>query len=379
MTEVKPDWYELDTIKRASYAKQWLTGGMVYEAMELTRTPHRPCEKLFSQGLPVARLNYGVEPGNLKVRLENSDSLQSALNDMRQKELAGTNMDTYKVAVVSFAHNETAGGDALSGSSGQEESLCMRTSLWPTLLGPTTYNIESNALLYSRDVHCWGLDPIISDARDDIHAFNLDVISCAAPRDPPRFPDFRNGPQYRNDADRKLMLDKVTWILRAAVLKRVDTLVLGAFGCGKFKNPPHEVARIMRTVLFHPPDGDNWYGGGLKTVVLAIKDDNDPGKRSRNNFAIFRDVFSPEPNVTMPYSFDIVKTSLTPLGAYRLDREVEKELEAEMEMDVDEHDLDNPSPTATCQGVTSSPVSQVKQAEHDTHIDKEGGDDLGDD
>ncbi|ETI26597.1 hypothetical protein G647_03375 [Cladophialophora carrionii CBS 160.54] len=241
----------------------------------------------------------------------------------------------------------------------------MRTSLWPTLQGPKTYRIETNALLYSVGVRCWGLDPLPFDVSDDGLPFKLDVISCAAPRQPPRFQHPANGPRYRNDGDRRLMLDKITAILRAAVLKRVTTLILGAFGCGKSKNPPQEVAQITKTVLFHPPDGDNWYDCGLKTVVLAIMDDNDPEKKSAKNFAVFRDIFASEPNATIVDDFDIVKTSFSASEAYELEAEVDKKLAEESEMEIDQDDFDettsfsasNTSSTATWIDVAQSQVS----------------------
>lgn len=72
---------------------------------------------------------------------------------------------------------------------------------------------------------------------------------------------------------------KVRRILEIAADNRQKTLILGAWGCGAFRNEPEEIAALFKTHL----EGD--FKGVFETVVFAI-----PGKQSRN-FQVFESVF----------------------------------------------------------------------------------------
>ena len=50
----------------------------------------------------------------------------------------------------------------------------------------------------------------------------------------------------------KLMKSKMRFQLRAALANNKTVLILGAFGCGSFANPPEEVARLYKEVLEEP-------------------------------------------------------------------------------------------------------------------------------
>eukprot|EP00759_Apiculatamorpha_spiralis_P011049 PhF_6_TR18522/c0_g1_i1/m.27057 len=56
---------------------------------------------------------------------------------------------------------------------------------------------------------------------------------------------------------------KIRRLLHAAAMNEVDHLVLSAFGCGVFKNPPEQVAEIFSLVLQD-------YGGYFKSVTFAV-------------------------------------------------------------------------------------------------------------
>jgi len=62
----------------------------------------------------------------------------------------------------------------------------------------------------------------------------------------------------------------------------VDNLILGAFGCGAFNNPPKLVAEIFRKLLI-----DERYAMYFEKVVFAIKKTGDVCP----NYDAFREVF----------------------------------------------------------------------------------------
>lgn len=87
---------------------------------------------------------------------------------------------------------------------------------------------------------------------------------------------------FANPADRVLTKDKMRLCLRMAAIKGHTMLVLGAIGCGAFRNPPREIANCWLEVLSET----EFAGGWFKEIWFAVYD-----KRKEGNFEIFNDVF----------------------------------------------------------------------------------------
>ena len=47
----------------------------------------------------------------------------------------------------------------------------------------------------------------------------------------------------------KLLTERIRRIFEVAVSNKNEVLILGAFGCGAFKNPPEIVARVFNKVM----------------------------------------------------------------------------------------------------------------------------------
>ncbi len=82
----------------------------------------------------------------------------------------------------------------------------------------------------------------------------VDVLTCAAPnlREKPynAMNPGSGAPVRVSDAELlQLHLARGRQILRVAAAHGVDVLVLGAFGCGAFRNPPAVVARAYRQLM----------------------------------------------------------------------------------------------------------------------------------
>ena len=78
---------------------------------------------------------------------------------------------------------------------------------------------------------------------------------------------------------------RIRAVLHASVTEQHDTVILGAFGCGAFGNPPADVARAFADVL-----GSQEYRGAFHTVVFAIVD---PKQSDHGNLASFRAALRP--------------------------------------------------------------------------------------
>jgi len=104
------------------------------------------------------------------------------------------------------------------------------------------------------------------EAHTDLPLFS--VLTCAAQ-------DCGRDPPFRDD----LLREKCRSVLWVASLRGHDSVVLGAFGCGYFHNPPEVVAKTWCELL----QGE--FAGMFTHVVFAI-----PGAYSRN-YESFADVF----------------------------------------------------------------------------------------
>ena len=188
-----------------------------------------------------------------------------------------------KIAVLNCADKYKPGGNLLDGATTQEESLCMRSTLYSSInpryfderVGNLNlYPLEDNELLYSKGVKVLNLSVASAPNPDD--TFYIDVVSCAAQKlqvtqVAPTRPGQRKHeePVYDEDA-RSVMRSKLEHILRKCLLEGANMVVLGAFGCGVCKHPAKGTAQIMKDVLLSQEH--QWRAYGLERVVIAIMD-----------------------------------------------------------------------------------------------------------
>jgi uncharacterized protein (TIGR02452 family) len=185
------------------------------------------------------------------------------------------------VAVLNMASPLRPGGGFLSGASSQEESLCSRTTLLPSLK-ESWYRLPEYGGIWSPDVHVFKIALDEDLAKQD--RFYVDVISAAMIR----FPEVtERGDQkdYAYEKDREAAGKKIKSVLSILESKGTEIVILGAWGCGAYGNPVGEIARIWRRALLseggkRSKNNDNAGGSfgldknTLKRVVFAINDRN---------------------------------------------------------------------------------------------------------
>ena len=88
-----------------------------------------------------------------------------------------------------------------------------------------------------------------------------DVLTCAAPY----FDKNRKHPVTLEKL-RDVFNHRIRNILEVAMVNDTDLLVLGAFGCGAFNNPPELVADVFRELLL-----EKGYFRFFRKIVFAIK------------------------------------------------------------------------------------------------------------
>ena len=160
-----------------------------------------------------------------------------------------------KVAVLNYANNHSIGG-APYFSGAQEESLCRCSTLLPCLqaMKEPFYqrhidmynkgqmdNMGNDDLIYTPDVVVFKTDvrtdPIYPQMMDSDDWYTVNVITCAAPV----LSDPANRPENYED----IMRARIRKILDVAAKEGNEVIILGAWGCGAFKNPIEIVAKVF--------------------------------------------------------------------------------------------------------------------------------------
>ncbi|GKT42673.1 uncharacterized protein ColSpa_02854 [Colletotrichum spaethianum] len=171
----------------------------------------------------------------------------------------------------------TPGGGFVNGASSQEESLCMRTTLLPSLKDEY-YRLPELGAIYTSDVLVFR-DEDSSEVLEKKDRWFVDCISAAMLRNPETERDETSGfSYYVHEKDRQLILEKMKVVLRVCQIKGIKKIILGAWGCGAYGNPVAEVAKAWRKTLVPRNDtkgkkrGNKETWDGIEDVVFAIKD-----------------------------------------------------------------------------------------------------------
>lgn len=187
------------------------------------------------------------------------------------------------IGCLNFASAKNPGGGFLGGSQAQEEALARASALYPCLQSQFAGYYEANrshrSSLY---LDLAIVSPSVPFFRDDDNDF-LDapvlatVVTAPAPN---AGAVLKNEPKHRSKIA-GVLLRRAELVLRAAALHEVDTLVLGAWGCGVFRNQPEEVADAFKQWF------DEEYQSHFRRIIFAV---HDPTER-RANFKAFRAAF----------------------------------------------------------------------------------------
>ena len=245
---------------------------------------------LTEQGRREARLYGAGHSSNLRKQPDTEPNV--AVTKARTFEAAmmvKKSHPDWRVGVLNFASATNPGGGVKNGSSAQEECLCRSSSLYAALTIPyllknyykwnkkNTGDMGTDAVIYSPGVTVFKTDDAIPQYMDQW--FAVDVLTCAAPY---YDPDKRK--PVSMEKLEEVFRNRIRNILEVAAARNVDILVLGAFGCGAFNNPPDLVADVFRYLLV-----DRGYGRFFKKTVFAVKKNNE----KNTNLSAFQNAFQP--------------------------------------------------------------------------------------
>ena len=130
-------------------------------------------------------------------------------------------------------------------------------------------------LIYSPDVK------VILDLEDKeiIEPWNVDIITAA-------FPNLRH---IKKTIDEEILSTvyerRIETVFQVAIKEKVDCLILGAWGCGVFKNDPIIVAKAMHKI-------QDQYSGYFEKIIYPIY----CLKGEESNYEAFMNEFFPRNN-----------------------------------------------------------------------------------
>ena len=172
-----------------------------------------------------------------------------------------------KTCVLNFASSTNAGGGVVRGANAQEECLCRCSTLYPCLnteemwegfYYPHRRNLNSlynDDCIYTPDVLVFKTDTKAPELMAEESWYPVNIITCAAPNLRSIASCYMNpdaGESAGNVSDEQLYelhLQRGWRIFELAKSEGNEVLILGAFGCGAFQNPPEVVARAYKTLL----------------------------------------------------------------------------------------------------------------------------------
>lgn len=203
----------------------------------------------------------------------------------------------FNPAVLNMASRRNPGGGVIAGAGAQEETLFRRTNLFRSLYQFTQYagiyGLESSSYQYPLDRDFGGVyTPGATLFREDEdHGYRLmdnpvklSFISVAGMNRP----ELVNGGTMIAPHLVDAVKNKIRTILAIGLQHGHDSLVLGALGCGAFRNPPRHVAQLFREVL-----DERTFRGRFRRIVFAIIDDHNAhhAHNPQGNYLPFKQVF----------------------------------------------------------------------------------------
>ena len=169
------------------------------------------------------------------------------------------------------------------GRGAVEEGIYRRTNMGRQVRGcpdaRRLYPLKENICVITKGI------AVLRGCEDDGYPFieqvtpTIDVIACAAINSPRL--DGRGRYQSMHDVTEMTM--KAETILHAAESIEADILIMSAFGCGAFHNPPAEVAEIFKGVFKDTT---------VSEVVVCITDDHNAfgNHNPKGNYAPFQEI-----------------------------------------------------------------------------------------
>jgi uncharacterized protein (TIGR02452 family) len=206
----------------------------------------------------------------------------------------------FNPCVLNLASRHNPGGGVLNGAGAQEENIFRRTNLFLSLYQfasyASEYDIKKHAKSYPLNKNTGGIYSaditVFRGSEKNGYCllkkpYKVSIVTVSAINRPDLIA--KNGKYYIDDALVEPTKTKIRTILRIAGKYKHNCLVLGAFGCGAFANPPNHIAELFREVFL-----EKEFVSKFKLIVFSIFEDHNSKKEHNpdGNVLPFLEVFN---------------------------------------------------------------------------------------
>lgn len=229
-------------------------------------------EKIHSNSLENSSLVIPEECSKLEEKykkntLENKCSVIVINESTVKATLDLINRNLTYVGVLNFASSKNPGGGFLNGALAQEESIALSSGLYDTQIKNEKYYLENRAcktmmytdnMIYSKDV------VFIRD--DNLKLLNRPVTASIITAPAVNFGQVLL--KRENSSLAKItMKNRMRKVLALFADRKDKNLVLGAYGCGVFRNDPKLIASYFKELLY-----DENFISYFDNIVFAVLD-----------------------------------------------------------------------------------------------------------
>ncbi|NES80135.1 MAG: TIGR02452 family protein [Moorea sp. SIO2B7] len=189
------------------------------------------------------------------------------------------------VLCLNFASAKNPGGGFLNGSKAQEESLARSSGMFPCIFKMKDMyeaNLNFNSCLYTDNMIYSPKVPFFrNDEGELLNApYTVSIITS---------PAVNRGAVEKNEPHnisriKEVMLSRMEKLLSLAVIHEHKTLILGAWGCGVFRNKADEVAECFGEHLLD----NKVFRYVFERVIFAVHDSS----KDKHVLEAFRDRFN---------------------------------------------------------------------------------------
>jgi uncharacterized protein (TIGR02452 family) len=206
----------------------------------------------------------------------------------------------FNPCVLNLASRQNPGGGVLIGAGAQEENIFRRTNLFLSLYQFASYareyGIKRHEKSYPLDRNTGGIYSaditVFRGSEKNGYCllrkpYNVSFVTVPAINAPELIE--RNGNLFIVDNLVEPTKEKIRTILRITGKYKHECLVLGAFGCGAFENPPNHMAELFKEVFL-----EKEFINKFKIIVFSIFEDHNSNKRHNPNGNVlpFLEVFN---------------------------------------------------------------------------------------
>lgn len=195
-----------------------------------------------------------IRPADFETLTITPGSFQTIIQVYNETTFGGAgaleSMGVTDVCSLNFASAKNPGGGFRGGSKAQEESLARASGLYACLQqAPDYYRFHkrNGDCMYSHHMIYSPAVPVFRDDLDELidQAWMTSIITSPAVN----AGVVRRGNRDREEEIKTVMFERIDRVLRLASAKGHRNLVLGAWGCGVFRNDPRIIASLFKQAL----------------------------------------------------------------------------------------------------------------------------------